>query len=703
MNLFFEESGDFKVGAILSQQGEAYQVETPSGKRTKVRARDVLLQFDTPSAAEMMASANRLSEDIDIAFLWEVAGEDEFGVVDLGQEYFGHAPKPDEAAGLLLKIAASPIYFHKKGKGRYKAAPAATLQAALAGIEKKKQQALQQQAMLEQLTAGELPDAIKSGVRQLLTKPDKNSIEYKALDAACSALQTSPARLLLKLGAIASAKQLHLSRFLTEHFPRGTEFSSISLPSIPDLPLADVAAFSIDDVTTTEIDDAFSVTRLADGSLRIGIHIAAPGLGITQGDTIDGMARDRMSTVYMPGDKITMLPDALVEQFTLAAGDARAALSLYATLESQSWSVTATETLIERVPIAANLRHNDLDAEVTEQSLADGSGDYPYKDEITTLWQWAQQLEAARMVKREAFGLRPEQVNRVDFNFYVDDDVVTITRRKRGAPLDKIVAELMIFANSTWGKLMHEHGVPGIYRAQGGGQGWNARMQVRMQTHAAPHQGLGVDQYAWSTSPLRRYTDLVNQWQIMACIRGGVTAPLVAPFKHKDADLFAIVSAFDSAYSAYADFQSTMERFWCLRWLAQQELKQAEAVLLKDDVLRLVDIPLVITMPGVRHARGTQVKLELIQWDEVDLTVQARVLEVATVSADLADEIALEEADALQEEEQAAEQVIDSDNGPVMDASAASGEEPVPVLSDQAATTAQTALPESGRASDDHP
>jgi len=663
----------------------------------------VLLQFDTPSAAEMMASANRLSEDIDIAFLWEVAGEDEFGVVELGQEYFGHAPKPDEAAGLLLKIAASPIYFHKKGKGRYKAAPAATLQAALAGIEKKKQQALQQQAMLEQLTAGELPDTIKSSARQLLTKPDKNSIEYKALDAACSALQTSPARLLLKLGAIASAKQLHLSRFLTEHFPRGTEFSSISLPSIPDLPLADVAAFSIDDVTTTEIDDAFSVTRLADGSLRIGIHIAAPGLGITQGDTIDGMARDRMSTVYMPGDKITMLPDALVEQFTLAAGDARAALSLYATLESQSWSVTATETLIERVPIAANLRHNDLDAEVTEQSLADGSGDYPYKDEITTLWQWAQQLEAARMVKREAFGLRPEQVNRVDFNFYVDDDVVTITRRKRGAPLDKIVAELMIFANSTWGKLMHEHGVPGIYRAQGGGQGWNARMQVRMQTHAAPHQGLGVDQYAWSTSPLRRYTDLVNQWQIMACIRGGVTAPLVAPFKHKDADLFAIVSAFDSAYSAYADFQSTMERFWCLRWLAQQELKQAEAVLLKDDVLRLVDIPLVITMPGVRHARGTQVKLELIQWDEVDLTVQARVLEVATVSADLADEIALEEADALQEEEQAAEQVIDSDNGPVMDASAASGEEPVPVLSDQAATTAQTALPESGRASDDHP
>jgi len=659
MNLFFEESGDFKVGTVLSQQGEAFQVETPTGKRTKVRSRDVLLQFETPSAAEMIASANRLADDIDVAFLWEVAGEEEFGVVELGHEYFGHAPKPDEAAGLLLKIASSPIYFHKKGKGRYKAAPAATLQAALAGMEKKRQQVLLQQAMTDELKAGRLPDAVKAAVRQLLTKPDKNSIEYKAVEAACAELQTSAPRLLLSVGAIASAKELHLSRFLTEHFPRGTGFPKIALPTVPELPVADVQAFSIDDVTTTEIDDALSVHWLPDGRVRVGIHIAAPGLGIVRDDAIDVLARERMSTVYMPGDKITMLPDELVDHFTLAEGSTRPALSLYATLDTDDWSVLDTETRAERVPIAANLRHNDLDDLVTEQALADASGDYQHKAEIGLLWQWVQQLERGRMARRESFGLKPEQNNRVDFNFYVEDDVVTITRRKRGAPLDKIVAELMIFANSTWGKLMHDHGVPGIYRAQGGGQGWAARMQVRMLTHAAPHQGLGVDQYAWSTSPLRRYTDLVNQWQILACVRGGVTAPLVAPFKPKDADLFAIVSAFDSAYGAYADFQSTMERFWCLRWLAQSNVRQVDAVLLKDELLRLVDIPLVIPMTGVKHARGTQLKLELIGWDEVDLGVQARVLEVAAASPALADEIELEEADVADEAEQAAEQIAE--------------------------------------------
>ncbi len=659
MNLFFEESGDFKVGAVLSQQGEAFQVETPTGKRTKVRARDVLLQFDVPSAAEMIASANRLADEMDVAFLWEVAGEEEFGFAELGNEYFGHAPRPDEAAGLLLKIAASPIYFHKKGKGRYKAAPAATLQAALAGIEKKRLQAEQQAAMAAELKAGRLPDAIRAAVRHLLYKPDKNSLEYKALDSACADLQTTPARLLLSVGAIASAKELHLARFLTEHFPRGTGFPSIALPALPDLPTAAVQAFSIDDVTTTEIDDALSVEHLDNGMVRVGIHIAAPALGIARGDVIDAIARDRMSTVYMPGDKITMLPDELVEHFTLAAGAPRPALSLYVTIDAKDWTVISTQTVAENVTIAANLRHNDLDEHVTEEALAAGSGDYPHKHEIAFLWQWAQALEAGRMAKRAAFGLKPEQNNRVDFNFYVDDDVVTITRRKRGAPLDKIVAELMIFANSSWGKLLHDYGVPGIYRAQGGGQGWATRMQVRMLTHAAPHQGLGVDQYAWSTSPLRRYTDLVNQWQILACVRGGVTAPLVAPFKPKDADLYAIVSAFDSAYGAYADFQSTMERYWCLRWLAQQDARLVDAVLLKDELLRLVDIPLVIPLTGVRHPRGTQLRLELIGWDEIDLSVQARVLEVTTVSPALADEIELEEADVADEAEQAAEQTAE--------------------------------------------
>jgi exoribonuclease-2 len=93
------------------------------------------------------------------------------------------------------------------------------------------------------------------------------------------------------------------------------------------------------------------------------------------------------------------------------------------------------------------------------------------------------------------------------------------------------------------------------------------------------------------------------------------------------------VSAFDGAYSAYADFQSTMERYWCLRWLAQEDARQVDAVVLKEEILRLVDIPLVIKLPGMGQvARGAQVRLDLLRWDEVDLAVEARLLEIVAVS-----------------------------------------------------------------------
>ena len=133
-----------------------------------------------------------------------------------------------------------------------------------------------------------------------------------------------------------------------------------------------------------------------------------------------------MSTVYMPGDKITMLPDELVRG--LHAGrrsDLPGAVAVRHPRTRPTGRVVSTETRAEAVPMASNLRHNDLDELVTEETLAAGAGEYPHKAEMALLWQWAQVLEKGRMAKRESFGLKPEQNNRVDFNFYVEDDVVS--------------------------------------------------------------------------------------------------------------------------------------------------------------------------------------------------------------------------------------------------------------------------------------
>ncbi|MBC8638734.1 RNB domain-containing ribonuclease [Caballeronia sp. EK] len=653
MNVFFEESGSFKAGSVLSKQGDAFQVELPGGRRAKVRAKDVLIEFDKPAAGDLMQEADAIAQEIDLDFLWECAPEDEFPFAALGADYFGDKFGPTERAALVLRMHGAPVYFRRKGRGQYQRAPQEQLQMALAGLERKRQQALVQQGYEDDLKAGKLPDALKDKALGLLTKPDKNSIEYKALEAAAAARGISQARLMLECGGIASPRALHEARFLSEYFPHGTGFPSVQPGPLPeDLPEANVEAFSIDDVTTTEIDDAFSVQHLSDGRVRVGIHIAAPALGITRGDMIDAIARGRLSTVYMPGDKITMLPDNVVDVFTLGEGGLRPALSLYIIVKRETQEIVATETRAERVFVKSNLRHNHLDAFVTEESLAAGTGDYAHKDDIAVLWPLAQALFEKRQQARASYGLKREVQRNNDFNFYVDGEHITITPRRRGSPLDLIVAELAILANSSWGAFLDDHGVPGIYRSQRGFGGPGPK-RTRMQTTPAPHEGLGVAQYAWSTSPLRRYVDLVNQWQLLACVQHGVTAKLAAPFKPKDADLFAVVQGFDDTYTAYADHQRRMEYFWCLRWLKQENRKQVPASVIKDDLVRLEEIPLILHVPGLGvHARGTRLMLEVVSIDELTVEASCRLLHVIDAPS----------ASAPVEEEEAEEEIIETDD-----------------------------------------
>ena len=617
-HLLFDDDGAFKAGTEMANAGTSHQVELPSGKRTKVKTSHVLLRFAEPAPAQLIERAQAQAQLIDLDFLWEVAPQDEFGFAELARDYFGAEPTAEQAAALLFRLHSAPVYFYRKGRGRYRPAPAETLRAALAAVERKRKQDELRQQYVDELKAGRAPEVIANQAIALVLKPDRSSIEFKALEQAASESHMTPLRLLLARGAIASPYRWHVDGFLTQHFPRGTGFAAQSgVPDVSgyasDLPLATVRAFSIDDSATTEIDDAFSVQALGDRT-RIGIHIAAPAFVLPPGHLIDTVARARMSTVYAPGLKYTMLPDEWIEKLSLNEGRQVPVLSLYADVDAQTFEVQATESRLERLHIESNLRHDRLDAIVTEATIADGQFDSPHSAELNVLWHVARNL----LAHREQVRGRPEPVGRVDYSFELDgiDDQakVTIRQRKRGAPLDSIVAELMIFANSTWGGWLAARRTAGIYRSQVLGR-------VKMGTVPAPHDGIGVEHYAWCTSPLRRYVDLVNQRQLLACIRE--QAPPYAP---NDAELFGIVSGFEATYSAYAEFQQKLERYWSLRWLEQESVTRIGATVLKGDVLRLDGVPFVTRVPGLPDLpRGQKVELDIVAVDHVDLTVEARV------------------------------------------------------------------------------
>ena len=601
MNIFYEESGQFKVAAIVQKNDATYQVDTQHGKRTKVKANNVFAEFDGDMAA-FLENAHAQAADIDTDLLWEVCGEEEFSAEAIAEEYYGHAPTKTELAATLIALYAAPMYFYKKAKGVFKAAPEETLKQALAAIERKKQQDAQIDAWAEALKRGEMPPEIAADLKTILHAPDKQSLTYKAFIKAADALKTSAYELAKKTGGITSIPQYLQDGFEIKYFPKGTGFPDLPLPEMPDLPKADVTAFSIDDESTTEVDDALSLTDLGNGTKRVGIHIAAPSLAIKPGDKMEKNIMERLSTVYFPGGKITMLPENWIAAFSLDAGAYRPAVSIYFDVDGE-FNIGEPTCKIEAVNIAENLRIQAIEPHFNAETGLDEAGEMMFAHHQDLIWlhQFAVALQKARG-KYE-----PNRAPQYDYSIELDEEGnVSVVRRERGSPIDTLVSEMMILANSTWAQMLHDNDLPGLFRVQPAGK-------VRMSTKSEPHIGMGVQHYGWFTSPLRRAADYINQKQLLSLI-DDTAEPL---FQQSDAELFAALRDFDTAYAAYADFQRQMETYWSLVYLQQQGTSELTATILKEDLVRIEDLPLVTRATGIPFDAlpKTQVLLKITELD----------------------------------------------------------------------------------------
>jgi exoribonuclease-2 len=298
-----------------------------------------------------------------------------------------------------------------------------------------------------------------------------------------------------------------------------------------------------------------------------------------------------------------MLPPAAIERFSLDQGAERPALSLYLEVSAKDFSVRGRSSRLERVRVAANLRHATHEPLNAAFAAGQGAG-LPFEEELRSLWRFAEALEARR-------GKPSAGASQLEFSFRVEDGRVHIEPRRRGSPLDKTVAELMILANSAWGELLAERDAAALYRVQSTGK-------VRLSVHPEAHDALGVTAYAWFTSPLRRYTDLVNQWQLAASLRGARP-----PFGRTSEALLAALRAFEVATARYEEHQRALEHYWCLRWLEQEGVREAEGVVLRENLVRFERLPLAVRVPSLPElAPGTRVRLEIVKFDLLERTLE---------------------------------------------------------------------------------
>lgn len=594
MNVLYLESGVLKVGRVLKEAGASLQVQSQFGKKIKVKANHVFFLFDHAHPDEFFNSSQELAKSIDPDLLWEAFEGDEQVYSSVAKAFYGESITKEQEASVLRVLFDHPTHFYKKGHGNFKPANPDSLKAAKVSLELKKQREMLLASYVEQLSSFVVPREFNEKLPRLLYGPDKNELEEKAIEQACANLKISKLGLFSRLSIMPEPVEFHMGQFIYDHFNDSLKhWNDVRVPEIKDLPEGPTTAFSIDDASTTEIDDAFSVTKHENGGWRLGIHIAAPGLGIQADSLLDKELRSRMSTVYHPAGKLTMSPPKIVEQFSLLQGHRAPVVSYYADLDSE-YCVIKTESKIETLKVKDNLDLVIIDEYFDPDLGVNQVAECPRGQELHLLYQFATRLRNLR-------GENHTHTHRKEYSFVVLDGVVQIMPRKRGSPVDVIVSELMIFANSSWGAELKRAEIAALYRVK-------TKSKTGLSTLPLPHETMGLEAYVWVSSPLRRYVDLVNQRQLISHILSHEPVYSVS-----SEELKSIVYDFETKYGQYADFQRSMERFWCLKWLQQTDQREFEAEVLRENLVRLDSIPLVCKVNDVTQSNtGDRVLIRIL-------------------------------------------------------------------------------------------
>jgi len=336
-----------------------------------------------------------------------------------------------------------------------------------------------------------------------------------------------------------------------------------------------LASMTIDGQSTLDFDDAISIEDNGD-YYRLGVHIVDVGHFIKDDDAIDKAALTRASSIYMPDQKISMLPVSLSEELcSLKEGALRPAIS----------------TLIKVPSLSDPLFRNDLDYEIVP-SLIRVRRQLTYHDvnlmadtnkDIIILHKIAKHFRDYRMAQQAI------QIALPEVNIWLDEDgEIVISRISRESPSRMIVSEIMIMANWMMARSLAANKMPAVFRSQPepreriskGDEStlFENLMQRRalsrfvLSTEQGRHSGLGLDCYVTATSPIRKYYDLMTQRQIRATL--GLEPPGNAE------KINSRIQMLQEPMRMVALIQRSRNRYWLLKYLEKRIGQQEKAIVL---------------------------------------------------------------------------------------------------------------------------
>ncbi len=541
------------------------------------------------SLKETSASRQALSQTINIRELWEIlspTGE----WVDLPTMTglcFPEKPGSDHEAAVIRACFDGRAYF-KFDQNAFFAHPEDQVEKNLAR-EKEKQQretfiadaaawlslAVSDQSLRFTETASRFVDILKSYylfgkesphftvARAILSQAHVENIE-KIFDVMVS------------IGAWAPNQNLDLYRYkipveFPERVAKRAETLRVKDPESRRKNLIYLPMMTIDGPGTLDFDDAISF-EAEGGYFRIGIHIADVGAYIPKGDVVDIEMMERGTSIYMPDNRIPMLPPMLAENIcSLKAGEIRPAISVFIKTNAHA-DIFEYDVVPSLIEVKQQWTYNYVD-QIAESDPV-----------IASLWEVSRNFRKKRIDAGAVLISLPEVGIRV-----FEGDEISFRRIDRESPGRLLVAEMMIMANWIMAKFLASHNMPAIFRSQpepkarlynqrGEGtlfQNWMQRRLLNrliLTTKPESHSGLGLDAYVTATSPIRKCFDLVTQRQIRSCLN------LDTPYTAEE--IQHIVSALEQPLSHAMLVQNHRHRYWLLKYLEGKVGAKEEAVVL---------------------------------------------------------------------------------------------------------------------------
>jgi exoribonuclease-2 len=342
-------------------------------------------------------------------------------------------------------------------------------------------------------------------------------------------------------------------------------------PLLPqDRDLTFLHPLTIDSEFTRDIDDALSLERAGKG-YQVGIHITDLASFLDGHQEIFREAMSRATSIYLPDQRIPMIPPALSEGFcSLVVGEKRRALSFLVRVDEEGkvleYQITPSIIQVER----------RLSYDLVDQLLEE-------EEDLSCLQRISEKLFRQRLGLGAFFIPRPERVVRVN-----RDKEIIIFKRDRESPSQKMVSEFMILANSLAALFLKEKGIPAIYRGQMDPrervspidkfdplQAYRLRRimnRVEVSTRPSRHSGLGAEAYLTLTSPIRRFYDLLIEQQLLGALQG---RPLMS-----QAQLEEIITKVGPTVSKVGLVEELTEQYWILRYLEKRVGSTTTAVIL---------------------------------------------------------------------------------------------------------------------------